>query len=442
MVNRELIEVFSEIAREKNVERSELATILEELFLYVIEKEYGDSSNCSCIVNIDKGEIEIYAEKTIVEEVDDYKVEITLAEAIEKEPEAIDLELGDPFVEVIDPRVFGRRLVATAKQFFAQRLRDVERNYIYEDYATRIGEIIIGVVHQIQRDGVYVNIEQAELRMPRSEQIKTERYRRGDTVREVIKSVEVTPKGPDIIISRADNHFLYKLFELEVPEIEDGIIEITSISRYPGERSKIIVRSNDRRIDPVGACVGMRGSRIQAIVRELSNEKIDIVNFSEQTEILITRALSPAKPLKLFIDDEKNYCVALFEDEGLDAAIGRNGMNINLASKLTDYKIDAYGVNQYERIQEDQKTSISEIEGVGEEISSLLRSMNIEVVSDLLEADMDDILKTSQISESTLDGVYEAVQNFVEREVKEDSDLEDDDLADDVSLSLNEDEEE
>ena len=442
MVNRELIEVFSEIAREKNVERSELATILEELFLYVIEKEYGDSSNCSCIVNIDKGEIEIYAEKTIVEEVDDYKVEITLAEAIEKEPEAIDLELGDPFVEIIDPRVFGRRLVATAKQFFAQRLRDIERNYIYEDYATRIGEIIIGVVHQIQRDGVYVNIEQAELRMPRSEQIKTERYRRGDTVRAVIKSVEVTPKGPDIIISRADNHFLYKLFELEVPEIEDGIIEITSISRYPGERSKIIVRSNDRRIDPVGACVGMRGSRIQAIVRELSNEKIDIVNFSEQTEILITRALSPAKPLKLFIDDEKKYCVALFEDGGLDAAIGRNGMNINLASKLTDYKIDAYGVNQYERIQEDQKTSISEIEGVGEEISSLLSSMNIEVVSDLLEADMDDILKNSQISENILDGVYEAVQNFVEREVKEESDPEDDDLAGDVSLSLNEDEEE
>ena len=442
MVNRELIEVFSEIAREKNVERSELATILEELFLYVIEKEYGDSSNCSCIVNIDKGEIEIYAEKTIVEEVDDYKVEITLAEAIEKEPEAVDLELGDPFVEVIDPRVFGRRLVATAKQFFAQRLRDIERNYIYEDYANRIGEIIIGVVHQIQRDGVYVNIEQADLRMPRSEQIKTERYRRGDTVRAVIKSVEVTPKGPDIIISRADNHFLYKLFELEVPEIEDGIIEITSISRYPGERSKIIVRSNDRRIDPVGACVGMRGSRIQAIVRELSNEKIDIVNFSEQTEILITRALSPAKPLRLFIDDEKNYCVALFEDEGLDAAIGRNGMNINLASKLTDYKIDAYGVKQYERIQEDQKTSISEIKGVGEEISSLLSSMNIEVVSDLLEADMDDILKTSQINENILDEVYEAVQKFVEREVKEDSEHEDDDLADDASLSLNKDEEE
>ena len=423
MVNRELIEVFSEIAREKNVDRSELATILEELFLYVIEKEYGDSSNCSCIVNIDKGEIEIYSEKTIVEEVDDYKVEITLDEAIEKEPEAVDLELGDPFVEVIDPRVFGRRIVATAKQFFAQRLRDVERNYIYEDYANRIGEIIIGVVHQAQRDGVYINIEQAELRMPKMEQIRTERYRRGDTVRAVIKSVEVTPKGPDIIVSRADNHFLYKLFELEVPEIEDGIIEITSISRYPGERSKIIVRSNDRRIDPVGACVGMRGSRIQAIVRELNNEKIDIVNFSEQAEILVTRALSPAKPSRLFIDDDKKYCVALFDDESLDSAIGRNGMNINLASKLTDYKIDAYGIKQYERIQEDQNTLIAEVDGIDKVTASLFAAMNIKIVSDLLEADMDDLLKSEKINEELLDSVYESVQNFVEREIVEEPEI-------------------
>ena len=419
MVNRELIEVFSEIAREKNVERSELATILEELFLYVIEKEYGDSSNCSCIVNLDKGEIEIYAEKTIVEEVDDYKVEITLDEAIEKEPEASDLELGDIFVEVIDPRVFGRRLVTTAKQFFAQRLRDVERNYIYEDYANRIGEIVIGVVHQVQRDGVFVNIEQAELRMPKKEQIFLERYRRGDTVRAVIKSVEVTSRGPDIIVSRSDNHFLYKLFELEVPEIEDGIIEITAIARYPGERAKIIVKSNDRRIDPVGACVGMRGSRIQAIVRELNNEKIDIVNFSEQPEILLTRALSPAKPVQLYIDDDKKYCVALFDDDSLDSAIGRNGMNINLASRITEYKIDAYGVKQYERIKEDQKTELKDIEGIGKSLSSVLSSLSVNTVSDLLEADMDILMNNDVLNEESLDLAYESVQIFVERDTNE-----------------------
>ncbi len=418
MVNRELIEVFSEIAREKNVERSELATILEELFLYVIEKEYGDSSNCSCIVNLDKGEIEIYAEKTIVEEIDDYKVEILLDEAIAKEPEASDLEVGDVFVEVIDPRVFGRRLVTTAKQFFAQRLRDVERNYIYEDYANRVGEVIIGVVHQVQRDGVFVNIEQAELRMPKMEQINSERYRRGDTLKAVIKSVEVTPKGPDIIISRSDNHFLFKLFEIEVPEIEDGIIDITSIARNPGERAKIIVRSNDRRIDPVGACVGMRGSRIQAIVRELNNEKIDIVNHSDQAEILISRALSPAKPTQLFIDDEKKYCVALFDDDSLDAAIGRNGMNVNLASKITEYKIDAFGVNQYERIKQDQKTLLSDIEGFDKKIATMLSKENISVVSDLLDADMDNLLKIKGLTEETLDDLYSSVQDFIEREIE------------------------
>tara|TARA_B100000614_G_scaffold80069_1_gene71379 strand:- start:476 stop:1333 length:858 start_codon:yes stop_codon:yes gene_type:complete len=256
-----------------------------------------------------------------------------------------------------------------------------------------------------------------------------ERYRRGETVRAVIKSVEVTAKGPDIIVSRSDNHFLYKLFELEVPEIEDGIIEITSIARYPGERAKIIVKSNDRRIDPVGACVGMRGSRIQAIVRELNNEKIDIVNFSEQNEILLTRALSPAKPLQLYIDDDKRYCVALFEDDSLDAAIGRNGMNVNLASKITEYKIDAYGVQQYERIQEDQKTPISDIEGVDNKIAKILEESGISLVSDLLDSDMDSLLKLKDIDEQALDLIYESVQNYVERKIEPEKEEDEIDLS-------------
>jgi len=421
LINRDLIEVFSEIAREKNVERSELATILEELFLHVIAKEYGDSSNYSCIVNLDKGEIEIYAEKLIVDEVDDYKVEITLKEAILKEPEAADLEIGDPFVEVIDPRIFGRRLITSAKQFLAQRLKDVERNYIYEDYANRVGEIVIGVIHQIQRDSIFINIDQAELRMPRSEQIKTERYRRGDSFKSIIKSVEITPKGPDIIVSRCDNHFLYKLFEMEVPEVEDGVIDITAISRYPGERSKIIVRSNDKRIDPVGACVGMRGSRIQSIVRELNNEKIDIVNYSDQPEILVSRALSPAKPIQLYIDDEKKYCVALFNDDELEFAIGRNGMNINLASKITEYKIDAYGAKQYDRIQQDQKTELKEIPNIDIDNVILLQSTGIKMVSNLLDADMESLLSIKGLDEEKLDLIYEAVQNFIERKVEDET---------------------
>ena len=440
MVNRELIEVFSEIAREKNVERSELASILEELFLYIIEREYGDSSNCSCIVNLDKGEIEIYAEKTIVEEIDDYKVEITLEEAIAKEPEAAEgLSIGDIFVEIIDLRVFGRRIVNTAKHFFSQKLRDVERNYIYDDYANRIGEIVIGVVHQVQRDNVYINIDQAELRLPRSEQIFSERYRRGDTVRSIIKSVEITSKGPDIIVSRSDNHFLNKLFEMEVPEIEDGIIDITSIARQPGDRAKIIVKSNDRRIDPVGACVGMRGSRIQAVVRELNNEKIDIVNYSEQPEILITRALSPAKPVNLYIDEEKQYCIAIFEDENLDSAIGRNGMNINLASKVVGYRIDAYGVKQYNRLQDDQNTSLAEIDGIEDKLSESLANSGIKTVSDLMDADEESLVDLKGVTSEKLDNVYSMVQSFIEREVEEVK------LADenfDGSLDLTKDEEE
>ena len=433
MVNRELIEVFSEIAREKNVERSELATILEELFLYIIEREYGDSSNCSCIVNLDKGEIEIYAEKTIVEEVDDYKVEITLEEAIKKEPEAAEgLVVGDVFVEVIDLTVFGRRIINTAKHFFAQKLRDVERNYIYEDYANRIGEIVIGIVHQVQRDNVFINIDQAELRLPKNEQIQSERYRRGDTVRSVIKSVEITSKGPDIVVSRSDNYFLNKLFEMEVPEIEDGIIDITSIARQPGERAKIIVQSNDRRIDPVGACVGMRGSRIQAVVRELNNEKIDIVNHSEQPEILITRALSPAKPVNLYIDEDKEYCIAIFEDENLDSAIGRSGMNINLASRLTGYRIDAYGVNQYKRLQDDQNTLLTEVDGITKKIGKSLLDANIKTVLDLMEADEESLLEITGIATSTVEQIYSSVQQFIEREESELDDGEDniEDLGD------------
>ena len=432
MVNRELIEVFSEIAREKNVERSELASILEELFLHIIEREYGDSSNCSCIVNLDKGEIEIYAEKTIVKEIDDYKVEITLEDAIAKEPEEAEgLTFGDVFVEVIDLRVFGRRIISTAKHFFSQKLRDVERNYIYEDYANRIGEIVIGVVHQVQRDNVFVNIDQAELRLPKSEQIYSERYRRGDTVRSIIKSVEITSKGPDIVVSRSDNHFLNKLFEMEVPEIEDGIIDITSIARQPGERAKIIVQSNDRRIDPVGACVGMRGSRIQAVVRELNNEKIDIVNFSEQPEILITRALSPAKPVNLYIDEEKEYCIAIFEDENLDSAIGRSGMNINLASRVTGYKIDAYGINQYKRLQDDQNTLLSDIDGIEGSLTKILNDSNIKTVTDLMDADEESLSEVKGLSSEKVETIFSLVQSFIEREIDEP----DDESSVDLSVS-------
>jgi len=409
LVNRELIEVFSEIAREKNVERSELGTIIEELFLHLVERERGDASNCSVIVNLDKGEFEIYVEKTIVDDMEDPVMEITLDEISDIDPElAEDLEIGESYIEIIDPSIFGRRMIHLAKQFFAQKLQDVEKKYIYEDYANRVGEIIIGTVHQVQRDNTFVNIEHAELRMPRNEQIKSERYRRGDAIRAVIKSVEVTSKGPDIMISRSDNHFLFKLFEMEVPEIEDGVIEIRAIARNPGERAKIIVQSHDRRIDPVGACVGMRGSRIQAIVRELNNEKIDIINYSEQSEILVSRALSPAKPLDLYIDDDE-----------LEFAIGRGGVNINLASNVTEYRIDAFGKNEYERKNAEQEKLLADIPSMPARAVNPLAESGISTVSELLNSDEEKLLEIKGIAATTLEKIYDAVQSFVEENQNE-----------------------
>jgi len=422
LVNRELIEVFSEIAREKNVERSELGSILEGLFLHLIERERGDATNCSVIVNLDKGEFEIYVEKTIVDDLDDPVMEITLDEIQKVDAEmAAGLEVGDTYVEIIDPLIFGRRLIHMAKQYFSQRLQDVEKKYIYEDYANRVGEIIIGTVHQVQRDNTFVNIEHAELRMPKKETIKSERYRRGDSIRAIIKSVEITSRGPDIVISRSDNHFLYKLFEMEVPEIEDGVIEISSISRHPGERAKIIVQSHDRRIDPVGACVGMRGSRIQAIVRELNNEKIDIINYSEQSEILISRALSPAKPLDLYIDDDRKYCIAIFDDDELEFAIGRGGVNINLAANVTEYRIDAFGKKEYERKNIEQETLLADIPGMPKRAVKPLSENSVSTVSELLNTDEESLLEIKGLAESTLEKIYDAVQTFVEANEAEES---------------------
>ena len=413
MINRELIEIFSELARNNNVDRSELGSIIEQLFLYIIEKQFGDSSNCSVIVNVDKGEIEIYAEKTIVKEVTDSISEIILDDVHKLEPDITDLELGDMFVEVIDPKIFGRRMITHAKNFFSQRLKDVERQGIYENYEKRVGEIIIGTVHQNLRDAIFINIERAELKLPKSEQIPSEYYRRGDTIRSLIKSVEIKSKGPEIIVSRSDNDFLYKLFEMEVPEIEEGLVDIRNIARYPGERAKIIVHSHDRRVDAVGACVGMRGSRIQAVVRELSNEKVDIIPYSKRPEILITRALAPAKPIDLYIDDDRKYCVAIFNDDDLDTAIGKGGMNINLASRLIDYRIDAYGKTEYEKQQKEQNTLISDLPNLSSDIVDSLKKLGVYNITEMLAADENKITGPDGISPESLETVYNTIQLFL-----------------------------
>ncbi|SVB79801.1 uncharacterized protein METZ01_LOCUS232655, partial [marine metagenome] len=265
------------------------------------------------------------------------------------------------------------------------------------------------------RDSIHIHIEQSELRMPRTETIPNERYRRGQTLRALVKSVEMRASGPDIIVSRSDNQFLAKLFEMEVPEIEDGIIEIMTIVRAPGQRAKIIVRSHDRRIDAVGACVGMRGSRIQAVVRELNGEKIDVINKSDQPEVLISRALSPAKPLNLYIDDDAKHCVAVFDDEEMDSGVGRNYQNINLAAEVTGYKIEAVKQSEYEGtpVNKDQEVFLDQIDTLTKRMVSLLSEAEVNTVADYNAATDEDLLAVKGVGAKMLETVSERITVYL-----------------------------
>ena len=415
MINREIIEAFSQIAREKNVDRSELGEIIEKVFLTLIEKKYGSTENFDVIVNMDKGEIEIYQQKTIVEEVTDPLTEISLEEARILDP---DLDVGDPYVEIIDPISFGRRLISHAKQILNQQIMRVEKNAIYEEYSKKVGQIIIGDVHQIRRDAIFINIGKAELKMPREEQIPGERYRRGESIKSILKEAVLGAMGPEIIVSRADPQFLIKLFENEVPEIYDRTIEIKKVARHAGDRSKVIVESNDRRIDAVGACVGIKGSRIQAIVRELNNEKIDIINNSSEPEILITRALSPAKPYMLEIDEEKKSALAIFDDEEISVAIGKNGQNIRLASEVTGYTIDAIKKSDYE-LSETETIYLEEIEGLTEHNWKLLYSVGIETAEELLNTPQEELVSIKGMGNKTVDKIISVVEEAVRKRKEE-----------------------
>ncbi|MAR29795.1 MAG: transcription termination factor NusA [Candidatus Marinimicrobia bacterium] len=406
MINKNIIDAFSEVAKQKNIDRTNLNTIMEDLFMSMILKKYGeDCDNFSVIVNMDKGEIEIYQEKTIVKEVVDPVREISSVDALQVEP---DLEIGDPFVEVIDPSTFGRRIINTAKQYLSHKIRDVESKSVYENFSKRIGEIVTGSIHQIQRDRIFINCENTELILPKNEQLPVDRYKRGESVRGVIKEVDYSSRGAEIILSRSDNRFLEQLFEMEIPEIEDGIIEIKNVSRVAGDRSKIVVYSSDRRIDAVGACVGMRGSRIQSIVRELNGEKIDIINWSELPEVLISRSLSPAKPINLYIEEDRPYAVAVFEDEELAVAIGKGGQNITLASAVSGYTIDAVKKSDYET---KESIYLDEVKGITKSQLDILSRNNIDTAEDFLDADEDFLLSLKGFGAKTIEKIKGNIDN-------------------------------
>ncbi len=415
MISKDIIDSFIQVAKEKDIDRKELADIIKEIFEALIQKKYGNVDNFDVIVNMDKGEIEIYQEKEVVEQVEDPDFEVELEKAQEVAP---DLEIGDPFIDVVDPATFGRRLITYARQVMAQKIQEFERDQIYRDYASRVGEIVIGEIHQIRRDSLFVNIDKAELKMPRDEQIYSERYRRGDSVRAIIKDVSADKRGPEIIISRGDPAFLLKLFKNEVPEIEDGIIDIRQLAREPGDRTKIIVESHDKRIDAVGACVGMKGSRIQVIVRELNGEKIDIINFTSEPQLLITRALSPAKPYRVEVDYEKRRALALFEDDEISIAIGKNGQNVRLASKVTEFEIDAKSRSEVEGPVEEE-VFLSDIEDLPVRPVTLLVDNGIETVNEVINTSREALLEIKGMGEKTLDTFMTALMEKVEVEVVE-----------------------
>jgi N utilization substance protein A len=335
----DIVEAFAQMTKEKKIDRDILESVIKDSFWKMMEKKYGIESNFEVIVNMEKGNIEIFLYKSVVEEIDDPVTEIDIATAKEKSCE--EFEVGDDYVEEIQIEYFGRRLVLNLKQNLNQKIREIEKEVTFNIYKEVVGDIIVGEVYQIKPNSILLIHNSNEVIFPRSEQIQKERYKKGDTIRAIVESVEKRPSGPPlIIVSRADEQFLYKLFELEIPEVYDGIIEIKSIAREPGDRAKIAVFSNDDRIDAVGACVGMKGIRIHSIVRELSNENIDVVNYTEDNALYIARALSPAKLQDIYLDTENKVAKIYADEDQVSLIIGKNGQNIKLASKLTGFEID------------------------------------------------------------------------------------------------------
>ena len=337
-----LISNFAEFKELKSIDNSTLIGVLEDVFRHALQKQFESDENFDVIINPEKGDLEIWRNRTVVEDemLEDENTEIALSEV-----KAIDAsyEVGDEYVDQIDMTQFGRRAVLSLRQNLASRILDLEKAALFEKYSEKVGEIITGEVYQVWKKEVLVrDDEENDLVLPKSEQIPNDFYRKGDPIKAIVKSVEMNNNQPRIILSRTDNQFLERLFEQEVPEIYDGLITIKRIARIPGERAKVAVESYDERIDPVGACVGMKGSRIYTVVKELRNENIDVVNYTANTSLMIQRSLNPAKISTITIDEERKTASVYLKPEEVSLAIGKGGLNIRLSKMLTGYDIDVY----------------------------------------------------------------------------------------------------
>ena len=393
-----LVETFSEFKEFKNIDRETMMRILEDVFKHMLEKRFGSSENFRIIVNIDRGDLEIWRNRTIVEDgaVEDENTQIALSDAIKIEP---DFEVGEDVSEEMRLIDFGRREILSIRQNLVAKIMEYEKDSIYRKYMEKIGEIITGEVYQVWKKEILVlDDEGFELSLPKQEQIPSDFYRKGDTIRAVVSRVDMKNNTPAIIISRTSPVFLERLFESEVPEIYDGLITIKKIVRVPGERAKVAVESYDDRIDPVGACVGMKGSRIHGIVRELKNENIDVINFTNNSQLFIQRALSPAKISSIVLDDTNKKAEVYMKPDQVSLAIGKGGYNIKLAGKLTGYEIDVY--------REDIDSEDVDIQEFSDEIDQWiideLKAIGCDTAKSVLELEVKELVKRTDLEEETI----------------------------------------
>ncbi len=413
MNSKELIESFAEFARLKNIDRPQMIRILEDVFRTMIRKRYGSDENFDIIINVDNGDLEIWRFREIVDDDSEDIWEhdkIPLAEARKIEA---DFEVGEEVAEAIKLEDFGRRVVQTARQTLIQKVKDLEKDLLFQKYKERVGEIIVAEVYQILgREVILIDDENNELALPKGEQIPKDRFRKGDFTKAIVHRVEMLNGTPKIILSRTSPVFLERLFEQEVPEVNDGLIAIRKVVREPGERAKVAVESFDDRIDPVGACVGMKGSRIHSIVRELENENIDVINYTDNLELYIQRALSPAKITRIAIDQEDKHVSVYLRPDQVSLAIGKGGQNIKLAGKLVGMEIDVFRDNEE---FEEEDIDLSEFDDEIEEwVLNELRRIGLDTAKSVLALSKEELVRRTELEEETVDEVMSILKQEFE----------------------------
>jgi transcription termination/antitermination protein NusA len=399
MENLKLVESFSEFKEFKNIDRATMMRILEDVFRHMLIKKYGSDDNFDIIVNIDKGDLEIWRNRIVVEDgaVEDENCEIAYSDAIKIEP---DFEIGEDVSEEVRIYDFGRREILTIRQNLVAKVQEYEKDNVYRKYKEKIGEVITGEVYQIwKKELLVLDDEGIELILPKQEQIPSDFFRKGDSIRAIVLKVEIKNNNPSIILSRTSPVFLERLFEQEVPEVYDGLITIKGIVREPGERAKVAVESYDDRIDPVGACVGMKGSRIHGIVRELRNENIDVINFTNNPTLFITRALSPAKITNININDQTRRASVYMKPDQVSLAIGKGGHNIKLAGRLTGYEIDVYRDSDIDSDDVDLSEFTDEID---EWIIDQFRNIGCDTAKSVLEIPVEELIKRTDLEDETV----------------------------------------